>query len=203
MNRNAAAICALACLIVLPGASASGQVVQLPSISTFSYSGSVLAPDRGTTSLGGVSRSAMGSSRRGLSRGFGSSFSRSNASVTATIIDHQEIDRQIRGAEAARRGGRSNTVSGFTRSGAGTRSMGSSNAGTAENRSVTPAPGENDPDAEGKTLVRYARAKYRAGDHRASLEGYRAAIGILSPKLRGLAEAEFRRVFPTVTSPHP
>lgn len=80
--------------------TASAQLpttVQLPSFSTFSYSGSVLVPDQGGAYLGGVNRSATGLNRRGLSRGFGSSLRNSQASVHATIIDQNEMDRQLLG----------------------------------------------------------------------------------------------------------
>ncbi|TWU60609.1 hypothetical protein Poly51_08870 [Rubripirellula tenax] len=88
----------LACVVVAVSTSmAMAQVIQLPSFHTFSYSGSVLVPDSATASLGSVSRSA--SSYRG--RGFGSSIGRgashAGGSVTATIIDHREIDRQLLG----------------------------------------------------------------------------------------------------------
>ncbi|TWT92385.1 hypothetical protein [Stieleria varia] len=149
-------------------ATANAQVVQLPTFHQFSYNGSVLVPDGGTTSLGGVSRSAIGSSHRPGSRALGATLSRSNASVTVTIIDHDEIDRQIRGVTADR-------PNGFP---------------------VDPAAAKVvDQDAEGKALVRYARAKYRSGDQSAAFEGYRMAIAVLSPNLRQLAEAEFKRQF--------
>ena len=73
------------------------SVVQLPSFHTFSFSGSVLVPDGGTTSLGGVKRSASGYNHRGWNRGYGSVNSNSNASISARIIDLAEMDRQILG----------------------------------------------------------------------------------------------------------
>ena len=80
---------------------ASAQTVQLPTIRTFSYTGSVLVPDRGRASLGGVSRSGSFSSSSGLGpfrRARQSGFrSQSGLSASATIIDLDTMDRQIRG----------------------------------------------------------------------------------------------------------
>lgn len=87
--------------------SAHAQVVQLPSIRQFSYRGSVLVPDGGSTYLGGNSSYASGSRSRGLpglppmpGSQFGNSTTTSGASVSATIIDHEAIDRQILGQDA-------------------------------------------------------------------------------------------------------
>ena len=89
-------------LLVVPVAAAYGQipqVVQLPSISTFSYSGVVSVPDGGTTSLGGIRRSGSFSSSSGFgpfrSRSRGGFASASGLSVSAQIIDLDEMDRQI------------------------------------------------------------------------------------------------------------
>lgn len=84
-------------------APTSAQVVHLPTTQVFSYSGSVLAPDRGTTSLGGSGSSRIYSSQFGRprSRSLGSASSAGNTSVNAHIIDLDEIDRQIRGLSPA------------------------------------------------------------------------------------------------------
>lgn len=73
-------------------------VVQLPSFSSFSVDTSVMAPDRGSASLGGVGRSSTGSTAFGPgigpgNRSFGRSTSSSNASVHATIHDMDALDR--------------------------------------------------------------------------------------------------------------
>ncbi|QDT05807.1 hypothetical protein K227x_42120 [Rubripirellula lacrimiformis] len=91
---------ALRITLVFAGVCASAvdaQTVQLPSVRTFSYSGSVLVPDRGTASLGSVGRTASSRNRSGLRAGAGRSTSLGNAVVTATITDHQQIDRQLLG----------------------------------------------------------------------------------------------------------
>ncbi|KAA1257799.1 hypothetical protein LF1_02890 [Rubripirellula obstinata] len=82
--------------------NASAQVIQLPTVRTFSYSGPVLVPDSGSAYLGGVNRSAVSSQRRGLSRNFGQANAASGAVVSATIIDLDEMDRQIRRADIQR-----------------------------------------------------------------------------------------------------
>ena len=147
-----------------------GQVVQLPSISTFSYSGSVVVPDGGTALLGSNRSSASGVSRRGgIGNSFGSSQSAAQATVKATILDLDAMDRQILG-KAAQPHPRARDDSA-----AATRSL--------------------DPDRDGKALVRYARTLHREGRSAASFSAYRTAIGILSPRLSDLAAAEFRRVF--------
>lgn len=154
--------------VVISGDLASAQLpttVQLPSFSSFSYQGTVVVPDSGGAYLGGVNRSATGLNRRGLSRGFGSSLGHSGASVHATIIDHNEIDRQLLGADPRE---------------------------LARSKSVRK---KADPDAEGKALVRYARQKYREGKKSQSFDTYRMAINVLRPGLRELAVKEFERVF--------
>ena len=148
------------------------SVVQLPSFHTFSYSGTVVVPDGGTAFLGGNRTSASGSTRRGLSRGFGRSQGLSQASVTATIIDNDEIDRQLLGG----------TPQQFMKSNLG------QGRDTVASRSIDPA-------EEGKALVRFARSQYRAGKQAASFDTYRMAIGVLDGRLRELAKLEFRRVF--------
>ena len=171
-------VCIFSCCatVLLGFSSAVAQApttVQLPSISTFSYSGTVVVPDGGTVSLGGVNRSATGLNRRGLSRGFGSDQSRSNASITAHIIDLDEMDRQILGG----------TPEEFLR----------------RSRQQEAAAGKHavkfDPDAEGKALVRLARNEYRSGKQSRAFASYQMAIQVLSPSLRQLATREFKRVF--------
>jgi hypothetical protein len=74
------------------------QVVQMPSTGTFSLSGSASVPDGGSAYLGGNRRSGSGSTSRGplSTSAFGSQASSGSASVHATIIDLDELDRMIR-----------------------------------------------------------------------------------------------------------
>tara|TARA_R110002049_G_scaffold4601_5_gene32004 strand:+ start:15725 stop:16273 length:549 start_codon:yes stop_codon:yes gene_type:complete len=156
-------------LTVVSVQAQQGQVVQLPSISTFSYSGSVVVPDGGTAFLGGNRASSSGVTRNGgLGNQLGSSQSVSQASVKATIIDLDEMDRAILGG----------TPQQFMQS----------RRGAQVNRKA-------DPDRDGKAIVRYARMQYQKGNRSASFRGYQTAIAMLSPRLSDLAATEFRRVF--------
>jgi hypothetical protein len=78
-----------------------GQTVQLPEFHIFSTTGGVLVPDRGQASLGAVHRGYSSIVRRGVPlRGhgldrIGQRFAgTAGASVTATVIDLDEMDRQ-------------------------------------------------------------------------------------------------------------
>jgi hypothetical protein len=167
-------------------AEASAQTVQLPSFSRFSYSGSVLVPTGGSTSLGGVSRSSAGRSSRGLrGRALGAGIDHAGARAHVTIIDHDAIDRQIRGLPA--KGGPAS----------GAPPTGVSRSGSLLNSRVA----SQDPDAEGKALVRFARKQFLAGHRTSAFDAYRMAIETLSPTLSRLAMREFQRVFPAKQRP--
>ncbi len=176
------------------------SVVQLPSFHTFSYRGSVLVPDGGTTSLGGVKRSATGYNHRGWNRGYGSVNSTSNASVSARIIDLAEMDRRILGGtpkEFLRRVRAQEqqaipaglpleaTRLPLTAAGQRTQTMRSQTAAALSRTD------------EGKALVRFARQEYREGRKSSSIQAYGMAINQLDGRLKTLAVAEFRRVFGT------
>jgi hypothetical protein len=81
--------------------------VQLPTFSRFTVQTTVSVPDGGTAYLGGIERGIDSSVTRGLgplrSRGISSGRSTSGVSVSATIIDHAEIDRAILAAAATDR----------------------------------------------------------------------------------------------------
>jgi hypothetical protein len=82
--------------LCVSSASAQDFVVQLPTQGAFSVQTSVSVPDSGTSYLGGVRRNAVGSVQRGPMRAMGGSSSAGGASVTATIIDLDALDRMIR-----------------------------------------------------------------------------------------------------------
>lgn len=100
---------ALASLVQPPsGACAQAPTtIQLPTVREFSVSTSVLVPDRGSTSLGGVSRSAYSGSRSGVpglsklpgagrafsNRAIGRSTEAGSASVRAYVHDLEALDR--------------------------------------------------------------------------------------------------------------
>ena len=167
------------------------SVVQLPSFHTFSYGGSVLVPDGGTTSLGGVKRSATGYNRRGWNRGYGSVNSTSNLSVSARIIDLAEMDRQILGgspAEFVRRMRVQEKEAIATHSPVAV--VGRQTQIIQKSKSPMLSRTE-----EGKALVRFARQEYREGRKSSSIQAYGMAINQLDGRLKTLAIAEFRRAF--------
>ncbi len=132
MSVRFSLILSIASFLVFNQSKAFSQVVQLPTVSTFAYSGSVLVPDQGTIYLGGNNSSQSFSRQSGPSRVFGTQSHVGNTSVHAHIIDLEEIDRQIQGlpssgrsvssqpapksvyAHASRHDLRSSPVAGFT-----------------------------------------------------------------------------------------
>jgi hypothetical protein len=82
--------------------------VQLPSFSFFTVQTTVSVPDGGGAYLGGIGRGASGSTMRGIgplkNRASGSTRAASGVSVSATIIDREEIDRALLATAAANRG---------------------------------------------------------------------------------------------------
>lgn len=111
------AICALAYFAFTVDDCEAQVAVQLPTFEQFSVSTTVVVPDRGSLYLGGVNRSNLGRSSLGQSqfgrglpglgnRSFGRSSAASGLSISATIIDHDEIDRALLAEAARRRGAR-------------------------------------------------------------------------------------------------
>ena len=75
------------------------QTVQLPTMRVFSLDTTVAVPDQGSAYLGGIGRSAQSSSSRGplsTGRAYGSSTTQGTARVSASIIDLEELDRELR-----------------------------------------------------------------------------------------------------------
>jgi len=101
---------------LLSGSDAAAQApapqapttVQLPSFSFFTVNTTVSVPDRGGAYLGGINRARDGSVARGIgplqNKAIGGDRLASGASVHATIIDHDEIDRALLAAAARRSG---------------------------------------------------------------------------------------------------
>lgn len=102
--------------VLASGALASAQqpatTVQLPTFSQFTVRTTVSVPDGGTAFVGGIDRGFESTTTRGLgplgSRSTSGGRSTSGATVSATIIDHTELDRAVLAAAAA---GRSSTDS--------------------------------------------------------------------------------------------
>ncbi len=78
---------------------APAQVVQLPSVSTFSYSGAAWVPDGGTAALAGNSTARSASVNSGWGpygpRASGSMYGTSAVSASVQIIDLQALDEAI------------------------------------------------------------------------------------------------------------
>ncbi len=89
------------CIVMISTSRLSAQTVQLPSVTTFSYSGSVLVPDSGAGYLGGRRSAAVSSHSRLGSRASGGTWSSSSGFAQVTIIDLAAMDRQILGSEPA------------------------------------------------------------------------------------------------------
>ncbi|EMI57452.1 hypothetical protein [Rhodopirellula sallentina] len=147
---------------VMTGETIWGQTVQLPSIRQFSYQGRVLVPDRGTTYLGGNRSYATSSSSRGIpmlpnppGSTLGSQASAGGVSASVTIIDLDEMDRQILGYDPREK----------------RRSRGRS---PEQPRSVS------DEIAEAKSLVRNARLALSKGQRSTAKAVYELAIEKLS-----------------------
>lgn len=98
----------------------------------------------------------------------GSQGGSSAASVHATIIDLEAMDREILGFDPRQR------------------RVDPSLSADSVSRGTE----------EGKELVRFARSQYRLGNRRLAFEVYQMALEILPSDLRDLAVAEMRRVFP-------
>lgn len=80
------------------GTASAQQVVQQPTVGTLSINSSVLVPDQGSAMLGGIGSAGAGQSQRGglmTNRAFGNRSAWGGASMSATIIDLQEMDRAI------------------------------------------------------------------------------------------------------------
>jgi len=103
-------------LYLHPTSAAHGQVIHLPTVSTFSVRTTVVVPDAGTAHLGSIRRYRSQRTSRGvpllsgipyINRGFRNTAiaresSTGSATVTATIIDLDELDKAVL-AEADRR----------------------------------------------------------------------------------------------------
>jgi hypothetical protein len=93
---------ALLMFVLLTAGNAQAQVVQLPSMHTFSIRTSVLVPDSGRAYLGGTNRSSHWMSSRGpgwgplgRSAGRAGGVSATGGTITATIIDNSELDELV------------------------------------------------------------------------------------------------------------
>ncbi len=152
---------------------ATAQTIQLPTIHRFGYSGSVLVPDGGTSSLGSYNSASQSGSQSGWlvprwdTRS--ASVNSAGASITASIIDHEQMDRELLGQSAAEL--------------------------RNELRRQSPRPKPTmQAIEEGKSLVRYARTLVKQGRYRAARQAYLTALPLLDQRLRELALQEMNRL---------
>ncbi|ELP34556.1 hypothetical protein RBSWK_01510 [Rhodopirellula baltica SWK14] len=138
-------------LFIVGAETLSAQVVQLPSVRRFSSTSSMLIPDRGTGSMGGVSSYQSGRSSRGrFSPGGtqggtqGGATRSGNASVSVTIIAHDQIDRQL--------------------------------LGNVDPRQLVKRTAEQETIADAKALVRNARRLLKTGDRLRAQGTYELAL---------------------------
>ena len=117
MTLRASIVCCVLFIVAATTSTCSAQVIQLPTFHYFTISTTVSVPDSGGAFLGGVKRARYGMTSRGIpglnkvpgisrlfrNRGSGASLTSAGASVTATIIDHAEMDALILGEAAGRR----------------------------------------------------------------------------------------------------
>lgn len=102
LRRIPIACGAIGCVLAFSGGVVA-QTVQLPTTRIFSGGGSVLVPDQGSANLGGISRSASGSSTRGYgpvrSRSGSTTREASGISVSAYVIDFEAMERELLGED--------------------------------------------------------------------------------------------------------
>jgi len=78
--------------------TAGAQTVQLPTTHTFSLDTTVMVPDQGGSYSGGIGRFSESSSSRGplsASSNYGRSARQSNSQTKVSIIDLEELDREL------------------------------------------------------------------------------------------------------------
>lgn len=89
----------------LLSAVSNAQVVQLPSVHNFSYSGGAWVPDGGSASIAGNSYARSGTVSNGWgpygTRASGSTFGTSNSSVSVQVIDLSALDDAILSSNVA------------------------------------------------------------------------------------------------------
>jgi hypothetical protein len=95
----------LACLVAFVASIANAQVVQLPSVRNFSYSGGAWVPDSGSAALAGNSYARSGTTSNGWgpygTRASGNSFGTTHSSASVQIIDLRALDDAILSSNVA------------------------------------------------------------------------------------------------------
>jgi hypothetical protein len=149
------------------------STIQLPTFNVFSYNGTVLVPDQGSTYAGG-SHYAVDSLVSGgpfpVQRARSLLRSQNGLQVTATIIDLQAMDRQLLAQTAP-----------------SPRAMLSPVDSSKPRADLAPM---DDPIAYGKWLVRRARGAAKRGEPGAARVLYQMAIKRLPENLASIASSE-------------
>jgi len=93
------------CIAAFAASSVNAQVVQLPSVRNFSYSGGASVPDGGSASLAGNTYGRSGTVSNGWgpygTRASGSFFGTTNSSASVQIIDLRALDDAILSSNGA------------------------------------------------------------------------------------------------------
>jgi len=119
MKLRAVCLPLIVTLLVAATARGQGTTIQLPTFRYTTVTTTVSVPDQGSAYLGGIKRASESSVSRGVpilgkmpfanrlftNRGIGREVGASHMHVTATIIDHNEMDEMILGRAAAMRPG--------------------------------------------------------------------------------------------------
>ena len=95
-------VCLLGATVPALSQTGSAQVVQLPTLGTFSIQTTVSAPDSGSAYAGGRRYTASGGSSQGASRTSSGLTLANGTSVHATVIDLNELDKMISSQSASK-----------------------------------------------------------------------------------------------------
>jgi hypothetical protein len=160
--------------LLYSSASAQAQVVQLPTFHQFSTSTTVVVPDRGSTSLAGVGRSAAGGSQFGApglpgNRSTGAAAQAGGVGLLAQIHDFAEMDRRLL-EQAANMRGPLPAMNSVERVSAEPVVASISEIKRAQSLAVEQA------EKEAFTLLRRADVAYEAGKHRVAKVYYEMTI---------------------------
>ncbi len=197
MKLPAASCCAM---VLLTAANLAAQVVELPSFQSFGTSTTVVVPDRGAASLGGINSAASGQNQFG---GLPGNRSRSttgqatSATVTAYVHDFDAWDQALL-AEAARRRKAAGLAEPEQRSNQ-TLAGGSSATSVAEiearRRAARP-----DPEREAENYFSRARQAEETGKPRSARVYYQMAARRASGELKQRALAQIEAIGQVVGS---
>lgn len=190
------------CIVIGSVGVASAQVVQLPSMRSTSFSGTVSVPDAGTGSLGGVRYGRSTGRRSVLGHSYTHSSSALSTSVSVQIIDLKAMDDAILASNTAVKRGGSGVLAADSPAFDGGRNFIGDMRPLPASRMGTkrPAPnawhramagsrgvqGESHPgliESKIRDCMRRGKAAESAGRVQASLVYYRMAIEAMTPTM--------------------